>query len=53
MIYGLILRVCELGHVNEALHHAPSPEVSSTHPGAQEHTSWLGACGSLVLAEGD
>jgi len=43
----------ELGHTNEALHHFLSPEVSLTHPGAQEHINYLGADGSLVLAVGD
>jgi len=45
--------MCELGHTNEALHHFLSPEVSLTHPGAQEHINYLGADGSLVLAVGD
>jgi len=31
--------MCELGHANEALYHFPSPQVSLTHPAAQEHTS--------------
>lgn len=51
MIGGyLILRACELGHANGALHHVLSREVSSIHPGAQEHISQLGAYSSLVLA---
>jgi len=31
--------ICELSHANETFYHFISPEVSLTHPAAQEHIS--------------